>query len=539
MVLACCALIGMLALMCVAYATTNLFDDNRYQKRVNDYSQNCITDSLTNDPSREAYDAIECAAAADSTYTNVTDSTDPNAVDTTEADTTNGAKYDDYWSLYHAETPRGECLIRGHYTRCPPPTGPGLRRYTTVCTVSYQASGLPLPLGGECEIIYYDSLLLRPEDTFMGTFTNAYLKPIFDAANDSSHNVQFGMSIHAPAIYKFTMEVKSAAGMQHYKDHWQHNIYHWGVVNIHELILKTTPDIFKASLTILKELKETATAAGKNTSMVVGLFCKSTGNGDEVTEYLKTVYLPDGILVLGHLSYRDNNISDCTILPCSIIADPVVKYKNLSYMHSLNDSIDTVSYLQAQGLDTMYAVTVTMAGRWYKPRQPDNLNVKYPGKYRVGYLGKVEDYPQKAHVQDVCGNTSLEFTKHFEYTAFHLTAFAWDKKVGLTVTFESLEALQKKLCFAFQNHTTLLVGVSIYDANYDATPRNCTSFQGDTWARVAWIDKMRRLLDVQRPHAPGRFLGACLHAKRRRKTIAVDRVLSARSRLPKPHRTFI
>ncbi|KAL1445266.1 hypothetical protein MTO96_029272, partial [Rhipicephalus appendiculatus] len=234
----------------------------------------------------------------------------------------------------------------------------------------------------------------------MGTFTNAYLKPIFDAANDGSHNTQFGMSIHAPAINDFTTEVKSAAGMQHYKDHWQHKIYHWGVVNIHELILKTTPDILKASLTILKELKDTATAAGKNASMVVGLFCKSTSNCNEVTEYLKTVYLPDGILVLGHLSYRDNNISDCTILPCSVIADPVVKYKNLSYMHSLNDSIDTVSYLQAQGLDTMYAVTVTMAGRWYKPRQPDNLNVRFPGKYRIGNPCKVEDYPQKAHVQD-------------------------------------------------------------------------------------------------------------------------------------------
>ncbi|XP_049275110.1 uncharacterized protein LOC119405000 isoform X2 [Rhipicephalus sanguineus] len=322
---------------------------------------------------------------------------------------------------------------------------PGLRRYTTVCTVSYLAFGLPLPLGGECDIIYYDSLLLRPEDTFMGTFTNAYLKPIFDAANDGSHKTQFGMSIHAPAINDFTTEVKSAAGMQHYKDHWQHKLYHWGVVNIHELILKTTPDILKASLTILKELKDTATAAGKNASMVVGLFCKSPGGCDKVTEYLKTVYLPDGILVLGHLSYRDNNISDCTILPRSIIQDPVVMYKNLSYMHALNDSINTVSYLQAQGLDTMYAVTATMAGRWYKPRQPDNHNVKYPGKYRVSYHCKVEDYPQKAHVQDVCGNKSLEFTKHFDYTAYHLTAFAWDKKAGLTVTFESLEALQKKI----------------------------------------------------------------------------------------------
>ncbi|XP_049515325.1 uncharacterized protein LOC125941632 [Dermacentor silvarum] len=96
----------------------------------------------------------------------------------------------------------------------------------------------------------------------MSTFTNAYLKPIFDAAKQS-HNTEFGMSVHAPAINDFSIEVKSNAGMQHYKDHWQHKIYHWGVLNIHEIIMKSTPDILKTSLTVLKELKEIATAAGQ------------------------------------------------------------------------------------------------------------------------------------------------------------------------------------------------------------------------------------------------------------------------------------
>ncbi|KAH6940708.1 hypothetical protein HPB50_005267 [Hyalomma asiaticum] len=355
------------------------------------------------------------------------------------------------------------------------------------------------------------SLLLRPEDTFMGTFTNAYLKPIFDAAKESNvtHNTQFGMSIHAPAINDFSAEVKSTSGMQHYKDHWQHKINHWGVVNIHELLVKNSPDILKTSLTVLKELKDVATAAGKNSSMVVGLFCKSAGGCDVVTEYLKTVYLPDGILVLGHLSYNDNNITDCTIMPVSILEHS--KY-NISYMHTLEDSIDTVRYLQAEGLDTMYAVTMTMAGRWYKPRRPDNQNVLYPGKYRVGYLCKLEGYPQKAHVQDVCGNKSLEFTDHFQYTAHHLCGFAWDKKAGLTVTFDTLEAIQIKICYAFENNTQLLVGLSVYDANYDAAPRNCKFFGGAPWSRMQWIERTRKMLNVPKPYEPGQFSIKCLHA---------------------------
>ncbi|XP_070381742.1 uncharacterized protein [Dermacentor albipictus] len=184
-------------------------------------------------------------------------------------------------------------------TTKPPPTTlpaavttserPGLRRYTTVCTVSYLDVGLSFPLDGQCDIIFYDSLLLRPEDTFMGTFTNAYLKPIFDAAKETNiaHNTELGMSVHAPAINDFSAEVKSDAGKKHYKDHWQHKIFHWGVLNIHHLIVKSNPDILKTALTVLKELKDIATAAGKNASMVVGVSCKAPVGCVKVAEYFK------------------------------------------------------------------------------------------------------------------------------------------------------------------------------------------------------------------------------------------------------------
>ncbi|XP_072141253.1 uncharacterized protein [Dermacentor andersoni] len=417
---------------------------------------------------------------------------------------------------------------------------PGIPRYTTVCTVSYLHTGLPLPLSGECDIIYYDSLLLRPEDTFMGTFTNAYLKPIFDAAKESnvSHNTEFGMSVHAPAINDFSTEVKSDAGMQHYREHWQHKVYNWGVLNIHEIILKNTPDILKTSLIVLKELKDIATAAGKNASMVVGLFCKATGGCDKVSEYLKTIYLPDAIVVLGHISFRDNNITDCTILPLSCFKDPFVRYKNLSYMHSMTDAVNTVKHLQVtKGLDTMYALSTTMAGRWYKPRKPDN-KVKFPGKYRVGFKCKVGDYPQKAHVQDVCGNKSFEYTEHFQYTAFHVTGFTFDKKEGFTITFETEESLEKKFCLTLDNNTQLLIGIAVYDVNYDAAPKDCEQFKGASWSRLMWVERMRKLLRVAATYDSGQFVARCLYDIKSKTKIAAYRALPTRAMSPGLRRTF-
>ncbi|XP_077500094.1 uncharacterized protein LOC144110899 [Amblyomma americanum] len=131
------------------------------------------------------------------------------------------------------------------------PKRPGLRRFTTVCTVSYLHIGLVMPPGDNCNYIFYDSLYSRPEDTFMGTFTNNYLKPFFDAARQGT-TVRFGFSVHAPAVDGFTNEIRSVDGKKHYKDHWQQNVYGWGFLNIHELIVKNSPQVVKSALTALK-----------------------------------------------------------------------------------------------------------------------------------------------------------------------------------------------------------------------------------------------------------------------------------------------
>ncbi|XP_070381475.1 uncharacterized protein [Dermacentor albipictus] len=388
-------------------------------------------------------------------------------------------------------------------TTKPPPTTlpaavttserPALRRYFTVCTVSYLDVGLKLPWAGQCDIIFYDSLLLRPEDTFMGTFTNAYLKPIFDAAKKSNvrHNTQFGMSVHAPAINDLSAEVKSDAGKKHYKDHWQHKIYHWGVLNIHHLIVKSNPDILKTALTVLKELKDIATAAGKNASMVVGVSCKAPAGCVKVAEYFKTVYLPDCIVILSHMSFNDNNITGCTILPPSVIEDkryPLPEMKTLSYLYLMNDAVNTIKHLQRnEGLDTMYAVSATMAGRWYKP--------SYPGHYRVGDPCKLGDYPQVAHVQAVCGNTSFNYANTLEYTDRYECGYAYDKNHGFTVSFETIESFIRKFWYLHEN-TDLLVGVAAYDVNDDAAPKNCTLLEGPPWSRLRIIVSSRKYLNV-------------------------------------------
>ncbi|XP_077500078.1 uncharacterized protein LOC144110885 [Amblyomma americanum] len=280
------------------------------------------------------------------------------------------------------------------------PKRPGLHRFTTVCTVSYLHVGLVMPPGEVCNYIFYDSLYLRPEDTFMGTFTNDYLKPFFDTARQSP-TVRFGFSVHAPAVDGFTNEIRSVDGKKHYKDHWQHNIYGWGFLNIHELIVKSNPAVVKSALTVLKELEEIAVAESTNaSSMVIGLYCRPQTTCDQVAEYIKTTFIPGGLVILGHLSHRDNNITDCFILGPTLKTTRGRKYENASYVHTLQDSMTAVRYLQkTHGIDTMYALSFTMAGRWYQPKHPD-IHFDKAGKFRPGNLCKTGVYSQKAFVQE-------------------------------------------------------------------------------------------------------------------------------------------
>ncbi|XP_049514172.1 uncharacterized protein LOC125941253 [Dermacentor silvarum] len=254
--------------------------------------------------------------------------------------------------------------------------------------------------------------------------------------------------------------------------------------------------------------------------MVVGLYCKATTGCDKVSEYLKTVYLPDGIVVLGHISYNDNNITGCIMLPTSLYEDSkkaTKNWQNLTYMYSMNDAVKTVKHLQqTEGLDTMFAVSTTMAGRWYKPERPDNKNVKYAGRYRPANPCKLESYPQKAHVQAMCGNTTFQYTKNFAYTASRVTGYSWDKTHGFTITFETEETLKVKFCFTFDNHTELLVGVAAYDVNYDAAPKNCTGFIGAAWSRLLFVEKIRKLLNIPGMYSPGVFLSRCVAEVQRR-----------------------
>ncbi|XP_070381462.1 uncharacterized protein [Dermacentor albipictus] len=371
----------------------------------------------------------------------------------------------------------------------------------------------------------------------MGTFTNAYLKPIFDAAKETNiaHNTEFGMSVHAPAINDFSAEVKSDAGKKHYKDHWQHKIYHWGVLNIHHLIVKSNPDILKTALTVLKELKDIATAAGKNASMVVGVSCKAPAGCVKVAEYFKTVYLPDGIVILSHMSFNDNNITGCTILPPSVIEDKrqlLPELKTLSYLYSMNDAVNTVKHLQRnEGLDTMYAVSATMAGRWYKP--------SYRAYYRVGELCKLGDYPQVAHVQAACENTSFNYKNTFEYSDRYNCGYAYDMNHGFTVSFETAKSFIIKISYVFDN-TDLQVGVAAYDVNYDAAPMYCKLFNRSPWSRLLIIDYNHKFLNVTRSYAPWVFYTNRRSAleNRRRQEGSCSVAVCTRAASPRLHSTY-
>ncbi|XP_049523929.1 uncharacterized protein LOC125945718 [Dermacentor silvarum] len=91
---------------------------------------------------------------------------------------------------------------------------------------------------------------------------------------------------------------------------WSNNVYHWGVMNIYHVLLVQDPDIVEKSLEALKEAAQFSQPSPVKrvaSYTFLGVFGHSFVNACEtIGLYSKSLFSPDMIVVLGHLSFQEN-----------------------------------------------------------------------------------------------------------------------------------------------------------------------------------------------------------------------------------------
>ncbi|KAH7950395.1 hypothetical protein HPB49_023563 [Dermacentor silvarum] len=118
-----------------------------------------------------------------------------------------------------------------------------------ICTVDSEGA-MKVPPDGLCDFIFYDPLrdpfekLGRPSQ---GTFKT------FQSLAAKGNQTQFGVSIFALDIEQFLTHLKKQTAIAWATEKlWNHNIYHWGVMNMHKTILSAA-GFFENALLSLKD----------------------------------------------------------------------------------------------------------------------------------------------------------------------------------------------------------------------------------------------------------------------------------------------
>ncbi|KAH6943038.1 hypothetical protein HPB50_014216 [Hyalomma asiaticum] len=151
------------------------------------------------------------------------------------------------------------------------------------------------------------------------------------------------------------------------------------------------------------------------------------------------VFTPQLFIALGHYECGDNTFQDCRVVPPTLLSrPPQLSADNSSYQHDMTMAADSVRKMAARGVNALWAISVTMKGRW--------------------------TVLEKAEKPDV------------------LSRCVYDPEA---VSFGSYP----ELCTIKAQHTSTDIGIAVYDVDYEDFANTC--------ARTNWGGRFSRLRALQ------------------------------------------
>ncbi|XP_070379890.1 uncharacterized protein [Dermacentor albipictus] len=305
------------------------------------------------------------------------------------------------------------------------------------------------------------------------------------------------MSVSFSDAHNFSGAFRTPKGKADYESYWTYSVYDWGFLSIDELQVEARPsaDIILA-LTTLKEMQEYALSKNVQPPCTfLGIYPRQERVCAEVSDYIKNIFTPTGVVVLGHLSYSDNTRSDCVIMPPVNFVDPRAQKPGIGYGHRMRDAMKVVTCLWEHNVRTNLSLSVTMQARRYK------LKSGVQGQPQFYSDCEVDDYEQRTTAQEICDNPNSGYSTNIKYDGKFQSTIAYDHAGGFAVTFENPHSLREKICDAWTPEALdISLGLAVYDVNYDRRYTMCFSpWIFGTWFRLGFLLKLRDSLYQHRP----------------------------------------
>ncbi|XP_072140192.1 uncharacterized protein [Dermacentor andersoni] len=245
----------------------------------------------------------------------------------------------------------------------------------------------------------------------------------------------------------------------------------------------------------------------------LGYYGKKQVACEEAAQHLQSIYTPHVVVFLGHISFKEDEIATevpnfvCIIVPPSIYEIPPSVKAKLVYGHTYEAATSMVTCISQKGINPppVYAISVTLKGRWYTPKV-DDIGEQKIGAY--GVFEQCESFREYTIPQLICTKTKTKYLSNLELNDTGLYMQTYDKKPGTkqTLVFDSTMTQVKKICDARYKDKTHAYTIAAYDVNYDYAPSACPQKIPGGYSRTQSYKKLVTFL----AHFNGKQQADCL-----------------------------
>lgn len=354
------------------------------------------------------------------------------------------------------------------------------------------------PEDGLCDLAFYSALYASKANTFQSGKFDAGLRRVL-AAMKTYKSTEPGIAVAATGIAKASKDISSTKGKATLQQLWSTGVHHYGVLDFVPSN-KTKESEVKAMFVLLKELKKIQASRTPKSSNFKPYLAVGTAYFKDVNEKIYRSIekalkdLKTELVVLRtHLDTGSDEVGTkkgCTITGSTVWERPVIKNHP-----SIKDTLDYVRKRKTSfDRSTRLAISVSLAGRWYKSLTG--------GKSRSAYVVGAKCQPLDPGIvtqldSQITACTEETYEAHAAMDKLHEVMTTYDEIAGLAFIFENEMTLFSKVCKA-QNAAKGMrpIGLAVFDTELDDWANACKNwnkFGSFTLTRAA-----RKAVDASR-----------------------------------------
>ncbi|XP_065301619.1 uncharacterized protein [Dermacentor albipictus] len=408
---------------------------------------------------------------------------------------------DDVLSGDRGGSGQGDVVTEVIYTAKTPSTTTVDGRSLTVCTVVDGPEPLYFPDDGLCDFVFFDSLGVSPENNDFAVERQSSAVHSFVKQGQAGQRTRYGMSVSFSDAQNFSDAFRTPKGKADYESYWTYSVHDWGFLSMDELQVgaRLGKDVISA-LTTLNEMHEYAMS--KNVQWprtFLGIYQRYEPVCDAISTYIKNIFTPTGIVLLGHLSYSDNTRSDCVIMPPVNLFNPRGQNPGILYGHCMSDAVEAAACLWKRNVRISMSLSVTMQARRYKLKDGIEGEPQFYSDCETGA------YEQRITAQEICEKPNSGYSTNINYDDTLQSPITYDHADGFAITFENRVSLREKICDAWATPATpsaadMRLGLAAYDVNYDRRSTKCDpEWINGTWSRLRFLLRLHDFLHRVHP----------------------------------------